>query len=467
MPYSRNLLILVCSISLFSGCQVGPTYHTPEITVANQWKNTPQVLTSSQKVEHWWDAFEDSQLTGLIEQAIKNNPSLMASMERVEQARSLSKMTKSRLFPQLNFDPSYSYSPVTAHQFGTTPQPPPSLIRDHLTEYSLPLILLYEIDLWGKYRSQHQSALRNAEAKHAAYNTALLILSTELANAYFQLRILDAQIDLLESILSTRQTAVEINSSRYESNLINYTQVAESKIDLASVETQYYEAIRNRSLFENQIAVLLGASPSEFTLEPMPLRHLPPLIPAGMPSKLLLRRPDLAEQERIMASLHAQINVAYASYFPSLDLSGGFNIFTKDYLKPASLGKWLFGTNLTQAIFDANARRNNVRLTWAQFNEALNTYQQKILQAFQEVEDSLSNLSWISNEMDVVETSVSVSEIAYNIAWDRYVYGLADYKNVANQQMQELEQQNYYLKLLSMRYLNTIHLIKALGGGWE
>ena len=467
MIYCRSILTLFCFLIAITGCQVGPKYKPPEITVSNQWKNPSQIATTLPKVEHWWETFEDPMLVDLIQQAVSNNPSLMAAMERVEQARNISKITKSRLFPQLNFDPSYSNTPITTHQLGTTLQPPPSLIRDHLTEYALPLILLYEVDLWGKIRSQYQSALRNTEAKQAAYQTSLLLLTTDLANAYFQLRILDAQIELFESIISTRKTALEINSSRYKAKLINYNEVTESQIDLATVESEYYDARRNRALFENQIAVLIGISPSEFKLESMPLIDLPPVIPAGMPSKLLLRRPDLAEQERVMASLHAQINVAYASYFPSLDIKAGIQLFSKDFLKSPNVGSWLFGANLTESIFDANARHHNVNLTWAQFKEALNDYQQKVLNAFQEVEDVLSNLEWITKQIEAAEGSMNASKIAYNISWDRYKYGLADYRNVANQQRQELDQKRFYLKLLSMQYLNTIHLIKAIGGNWE
>lgn len=448
-----------------SGCQVGPKYHPPEISVTDSWKG-PQIITTQPQVKYWWEVFQDPKLSHLIDQAISNNPSLAAASQRVEQARDFARITKSRLFPQLNFDPSASNVPIRTHSFGSTSNPPPTLIKDHIDEYILPLTLLYEFDFWGKWRGQNKSALLRAEAETEGYQTALLLLTTDLANAYYQLRIQDAQIELLRDMLNTRKSALDIQQSRYTARLINYENVTEYQTDYSTVESEYYEALRKRSLFENQIAVLIGESPNEFKLDFMPFKALPPQIPATVPAKVLLRRPDLAEQERLMAAIHAEINVAYASYFPAIDLTGGLSFITNDFIKTLK-NTWIIGGNLIEILFDGGGRGANVKMVTAKYNEALASYREKVLIAFQEVEDSLSSLNWIANEMGSIENAVNATKIAYQIALDRYEFGLASYLGAADNERMTLDKQRFYLQLLSQSYLYTLHLIKAIGGGWE
>ncbi|MGB7978187.1 MAG: efflux transporter outer membrane subunit [Chlamydiales bacterium] len=450
---------------ILSGCQVGSQYQTPEIPIAHSWKTHP-TMVAHPPVQCWWEVFQDPQLGRLMDQAIHSNPSLLAASQRVEQARDFAKVAKSRLFPQLNFDPSASNAPSTVHTLGSASNPPPVLVKNHIDKYTLPFTLLYEFDFWGKWRSQYQSALFQAESEVEGYRTSLLLLTTDLANAYFQLRIQDAQIDVLREILQTRKTALHIQQSRYETQLIDYTDVTTYQTDYSTVEAEYYDALRTRVLFENQIAVLIGTSPSEFKLDPMPLRTLPPQIPVDLPAKVLLRRPDVAEQERKMAALHAEINVAYASYFPSIDLTGVLDILSNDFIKTVK-NNWLIGGNLIEILFDAGERRSNVELFTAKFNEAVASYREKILAAFQEVEDSLASLDWIAHEMESIDTAIDATQISHKIALDRYKFGLSSYLGAANRERMTLDEKRRSLQLLQLRYLHTIHLIKAIGGGWE
>lgn len=466
MPNYMRFGWKLCALGIVvSGCQVGPKYQMPETTVAESWKS-PQTITAQPQVEYWWEVFQDPELSNLIHQAINNNPSLAAASQRVEQARDIAKAAKSRLFPQLNFDPSASTAPLTSHSFGSTSNPPPILIKNHIDRYVLPLTLLYEFDFWGKWRGQYKSASFRAEAEAEAYQTALLFLTTDLANAYFQIRVQDAQIELLREILETRKTALNIQQSRYESHLINYTDVADYQADYSNTESDYYDALRKRALFENQIAVLIGVSPSEFKFNSMPLQKMPPQISATVPAQVLLRRPDLVQQERIMAALHAEINVAYASYFPSLDLTGGIAFLANDFIKTVK-NTWEVGSNLVQVLFDGGERRAKIKMHTAKFDEALATYREKTLRAFQEVEDSLSSLDWIAKEMAVIGNAVDATQITYQIALDRYQFGLSSYLDAADNARNTLDKKRVYLQLLGQRYLHTLHLIKAIGGSWE
>ncbi len=467
-------MVLVRSISwvckvfllalLVSGCQVGPRYHPPEMVVAEGWK-APQGMMPLPQVACWWEIFQDPTLDHLIKQAICNNPSLEAASQRIEQARAMAQMTKSRLVPQLNFDPSTSNKPLRVHTFGATNTPPPTLIKDHIAKYALPFTLLYEFDFWGKWRNQYKAAIFRAEAEWEGYQTVLLFLTTDLANLYFQLRIQDAQIELFRKILETRHTASNIQQSRYSLQLRNYLDVSFYQLDYSTIESEYFDALKQRMLIENQMALLLGISPSEFTQGPLPLMEKPPHIPATLPAAVLLRRPDLAEQERRMAAFHAEINVAYASYLPSIDLAATFAFLSNNFVETMR-NVWSIGGNLTQIFFDGGARRANVKLFTAKFNEAVALYREIALTAFQEVEDSLSSIKWIENEMDAIANGINAMETASQISLDRYTFGLADYLEVANNERLTLEQQRLYLQLLSQLYLHTLHLIKAIGGGW-
>jgi len=459
------LLGLLC---VFAGCNFEPRYETPSTAVSMAWKNVQPESATSAKVENWWEIFQDPLLEDLIKQAVENNQDIAAAGERVEQARDMAKIARSKLFPQINLNSGYSNSDVLTQLYGPGLPHRPFVTREHQLEYALPLTMTYELDLWGKIRSAYKAGNLNAEAQEEALRTTRLIVTTDLASAYFQLRSLDAQIDLLSKTLDTAKTALQINQSRFQGQVINYTDVTLSQQNVNNIESEYFDAKKKRAVFENMIAVLLGASPSEFTLTPMPITAIPPEIPAGTPSAILLRRPDIAQQEKAMASIHAKLGIAYASYFPSVDLVGSLGYLSplsKDFFKWISR-YWLIAANITEVIFDGKARYYNVQLTWAQFRESVANYRQAALNAFQEVEDSLSNLQWISKQMESIGAAVQAARTDYNLSRARYEHGVGTYLPVADKQQTELDNARAYQVLLGLRYLNTVQLIKALGGGW-
>jgi outer membrane protein, multidrug efflux system len=456
------LLFLLC------GCQLEPPYSDPHIHVPSKWKypqpNPNDTHTSC--IENWWEIFQDPVLNELEKQVIGNNLDLQAALERVKEARDLAGIVKSKLFPQLDLVPYHMNQGILIEQYSVTGN---HFLRAHERTYALPLKLSYEVDLWCKNWNEYKSAFFSAEARAWDYQTILLILTTDLATAYFQLRTQDTLIDLYKTTLATRKKALSINQSRFRNEINNYNPVALSELDLSNVESQYEDAIRLRALFENQIAVLIASAASEFTLKHAPLHEMPPVIPSGTPSDIIRRRPDLAEQEQIMISIHAQIGVAYASFFPSVELVGEVGFLSPNFRDFLSFWSrlWMYGVNISQYVFDAGARCFNVKMTWAQYRESVNIYKQKILVAFREVEDALSNLKQISEEMQSVQNSVKAAQKAYSIAYHRYIEGADFYLAVADDERQVLDNQRAYMSLLGLYYLNTIQLIKALGGGWQ
>jgi outer membrane protein, multidrug efflux system len=468
MDFMTRLLFLL--FSFLCGCQLEPPYNPPTIDAPEEWKYAQEKEVSPDSpsicIDNWWEIFEDPVLNKLEEEAIANNPGLLAVLERVMQAKDFAKIVRSQLFPQIYLNPFFTNEERLAEKFALTGN---FLIKEHKRKYAIPFDFSYEVDLWSRYRNEYRSAKFSAEAQSYDYQFAFLILTTDLAAAYFQLRTQDSLINLFQTTIETRKKALSINQSRFRNKINNYTPVALSELDLSLVESQYEEAIRLRGLVENLTAVLIGISPSELIIESSPLHGAPPSIPSGTPSDILQRRPDLAAQERLIASVHAQIGVAYSSSFPSLELIGKGGIVSptlRDFLTSWS-SYWLFGANMSQYIFDAGARYYNVKLTWAEYREGVAIYKQKVLQAFGEVEDALLNLEQIAKEMQAVDHSVQAAHKAYSIAFHRYLEGVGFYLEVADDERQLLDNQRIYMELLGLYYFNTIQLIKALGGGWE
>jgi len=326
----------------------------------------------------------------------------------------------------------------------------------------------YEVDLWGKIRSAYKSADLRTQAREDAYNWTMLIVATELANAYFQARILDAAIDVYESLIRARRVQLAIYKDRYRGLLIDYSQAAQAEADLNRTEAMYGEMKQKRAVFENMVAVLLGETPSGFKLEPAPLIAAPPQIPEGVPADILGRRPDLAEMQRLLSAVHAYLGVSYANYFPTLDLEGTLGSvapLSKYFLKGLSWF-WGIGANLTEVLFDGLARYYKLQLNWAEFNEAVAKYRQGILNACQEVENALSNLDWLGKRREFVAHAVEASKTDWKIAANRFQYGVDSFLPAAAKEIQVLDDDLSYLTLLGFSYSNTVQLIRALGGGW-
>jgi len=460
-----NLAVRSIFLFLLCSCQLEPPYYPPEVRAPTTWKYAEEESSSSECINYWWEIFQDPVLNQLEEQAIANNPGLAAVLERVEQARDFAGIVKSQLFPQVNAVPYFINEGVFVEKFTNRGN---YLLREHIREYAVPLRLTYELDLWSRYQNEYKSAKRIAEAEIFDYQAAFLILTTDLASAYFQLRSQDTLIDLFRTTIETRKKALSINISRFRNRISNYNPVALSQLDLSNVETQYEDAIRVRALLENLIATLIGTLPIDFSLEHSPIYESPPKIPSGCPSDMIQRRPDLASKERLIASIHAQIGVAYASYFPSIELIGQGGLISPklgDFLSTRSRF-WMIGTDILQYVFDAGARDYNLKMTWAEYRESVAVYKQNVLQAFGEVENALVNIEQISKERQTAENSIKAAQKAYSIAFHRYLEGVSFYLEVADDERQLLDNQRIYTSLLGLSYFNTIQLIKALGGGW-
>lgn len=478
----RGLVFGVLLMGIGSGCRLGPNYEPPGVGVPNEWKNGPQENDCDPLedniapvcIDHWWEVFGDDVLSELEDAALANSPNLKLAFAKIVEARAVVEINRSALFPQITTNPSYYdagqlfklYLPQGVFPF---PKPNFSVFRIHQYQYVLPLNLNYELDLWGKLRGQYESAVYAAQAQDEDYLNVLLTLTTDVANNYFQLRLLDTQIAVLEETIENRKKNLSISQSRNTKGLSNALDVAGAELEVSNAESSYYDAMRQRGLIENMIAVLIGMPPSTFCLAPAPLADLPPSIPAGIPSIVLLQRPDVAEAERKCAAEHAQIGVAYASLFPSLSLTGTLGYSSPDlsqFLKWISR-LWTMGLNIGQTVFDGGFNEGNIIEALASFSEASYAYQKQVLIAFQDVENALNNLEFQAKQYESLSESVGAADKRYRLSSQRYQRGLSTYLEVTDSEENVLTAQLSLANLQGQRFISTVQLIKALGGSWE
>lgn len=466
-----------------AGCSVGPPYNPPSLKIPSKWKNDKdqpcdkcQVDTALGYYDFWWEVFEDDKLTELEGFALEKNRDLYVAYERIKESRALMGIAASEFYPQLYLNPQYTDIGELIQNY-TNPSntalnaliPKNTPFRAHELFYFLPLDMSYEVDLWGKIRDQYYSAKYNWLAQRKDYEVIMLTLTSNLAIAYYQLRALDAQIDQLLAVLKTRQKAYEINKARYEEEITFYADVTLAAQEIDTALLQYNEALRQRDVLEDQIAVLIGVPASEFKLDHMPLTGLPPCIPSGIPSEILLRRPDIAEAEDVVKADHSLVKYAYSLFYPSLTLTstvGYESPILKNFLKWISR-YWMLGAQASQLIFDGFKTTYYLGEQIARFKEASGEYQQQVLIAFQEIEDALANLESYAKQFDLAVARAQSAQTTHQLYSDRYQLGVIYYIDVSNT---ERDQLNYQIDVSSLRgylYVSTIQFIKALGGGWD
>ncbi|HAB99879.1 MAG TPA: hypothetical protein DCE71_08665 [Parachlamydiales bacterium] len=464
----KRLFLLFCFLA---GCHLGPRYEAPDPVVPEEWKSSPATASDVQ-FDNWWDIFEDEELACLEKQVIENNPTLYIALEKVAEARAVAGVAKSTLYPQVYATPSFNNVDELIKLYGVPQSFTPklkTLTRVQEQSYQLPIAMTYEVDLWCKYRGTYNAAAIYAQAQDEAVKATMLTLSTELASHYFNLRTLDMQIDLLKQVLQLRKETLSLVHSRYESGLVSYLDYLSSEKALADTDAEYQESVRQRALFENSIAALLGTVASEFHLEPSPLWKEPPVIPSGLPSDLLIRRPDLAQAERNMASFHEWIGVAYATYFPGITLTSHLGYSSPELSRFLTwTGRlWQLGVDIAQVIFNAGRNRSYVEAAFARFNEAKGSYEQAMLGAFQEVEDALNYIEQYALQSTDLQNAYRSSQDFFSLSQLRYTKGLVNHLDTLSAQRAALDAKRSWMNALGRRYQASVQLIKALGGGWQ
>lgn len=464
-------MIRLFLLLFFTSCNLGPKLVGPVVPIPETWKETEVEETGVVATnDRWWEIFEDDVLNCLELEALAMSPDLETAFYRVEEAWAKAGVDKAALYPQLTLDPLYSnngqlirlYRPPGFVNFPDQPY------RIQMLNYVLPLNLSYEIDLWGKLRNQAKAGCLTAEAARSAYKGALLELTTEVASVYFTLRTLEASSLIYQEEIKQRQDALNFFNSRYQKGIGQRLNVETAKIELSNTEAAYNAVLRDLSQQNNRLAALLGRAPEDFHLNPLIADVPPPQIPPGVPSDILINRPDISEAELKRAAENASVGAAWASFFPSFTLTGVLGYLsptTQDFLKNISR-YWGWGVAADQTLFDGFRKCENYQASWARFNQADASYRQIVLNAFMEVDDSLSSLRYEKVREENYKSAEEASLSALSLSKARFSRGIANRLEVIDNERSSLAARLNHLDATSARYQATVKLIRSLGASW-
>ena len=456
---------IAMALLLPAGCNVGPNYKRPPVTVPDSYRglapNLPPQTAASFADEKWWTVFQDPQLQTLIHTALAQNYDVRIAAARVLQAQAQLGITRADQFPAI-------YGGAGAANL-RNPETKISNAFD-TSANQVNLSLSWELDFWGKYRRATEAARANLLATEWGQKAVIWSLVSNVASAYFQLLELDAEMGISQRALDARKRSLHLVQLRE-------TGGATSMLDVRQSEQLVYTAAENIPALqksieqqENLISILLGENPEPIKRDvTLTETHFPPTVPAGLPSSLLERRPDLQQAEQQMIAANAQIGVAKAAYFPDISLTAvaGYQSSALTSLFSGPAGLWSFGGQLTQPIFTAGKLRSNVRLAEAQEQEAVLFYQQSIQQAFREVSDSLIAYRKDQEYREQQQLLTASAQDTVRLANLRYTGGVTSYLEVLDSDTRYFNAEIALAQAELGERLDLIQLYNALGGGWQ
>ncbi|MCY2960014.1 MAG: efflux transporter outer membrane subunit [Planctomycetota bacterium] len=459
--------LLLAPILLLAGCAaVGPDYVRPETPSANTWRDAP---TGSEPAPEaiprgaWWKLFGDPGLDALQERVAAENHDLKAALSRIEQALASTKAVRSALYPSVTANPTWTrteYSPNAGLPFSSAT----------ISDIRVPIDLSWEIDLWGRVRRAVEAGERETDALAAAYESLRLSIQAEVAASWFSLRALETEVSVLNRSVEVRRNAFDIVRSRVEAGTSNELDLARVETELASAEVDLSEVSRQRSALRNALAVLAGEPPSSFDIDVGAwLAAEPPEIPAGLPSELLERRPDVAQAERELAARNARIGVAEAAYFPSIRLTGsaGLQSGEIDDLFEIDSRIWSLAPSISIPIFQGGRLEADEARARAAYDEGVELYRQRVLVAFREVQDALTATKLLSEQAVAQERATVAAKRVADLSLTRFNAGFVSFLDVVDGARARLAAERAYAQLQGRRFVNAVLLVRALGGGWD
>lgn len=464
----RSFLFL--ALATVATAQIGPSYKRPASATPATFKGvTWRAATPSAHLPkgEWWSVFHDSRLSSLITTATANNQQLKGAIARFDQARATARMTRGDFLPTLSLPLSAETQRTSEHM----PSPFPLNGLHYLgPAFNAPLEFSWELDLWGKLRRNSEASRSDAAAAADAMHNVLLGIQADVAVNYFRLRTLDNEMRIVRQAVGWRDEARKIASARVKAGAGSDLEEAQAETEVAAAEAEISSLQAQRDQLENVIAILVGANPATFRI---PVAgsgvSAPPSIPAGVPSDLLERRPDISQAERMLHSATARIGVAKAQFFPSVKLlgRGGFQSGDIDVLfEPGSL-MWSLGPSISVPLFSGNKNRWNLSKAKAAHDEALATYRQAFLTAVGDVETSLSSIRNLATQAQSQGRARESAEKAAQLAKTRFQAGTSPYLDVIDANRTTLTMQRATAQIAGQRLIATVSLIKALGGGWD
>ncbi|MRW82654.1 efflux transporter outer membrane subunit [Pseudoduganella sp. FT26W] len=414
----------------------------------------------------WWRAFADPALDQLIAQANASNQNAVAAAARVKQARAIAGIAEADRYPNVGAALGAQRAHPSALELNQAPGTP----TPTTTSYSARLSASYEVDLFGRVSSNLAAARGDADVAMATYRSVLMSLQADVAQTYLRLRALDAELLTVEQTVRLREESVRVTSRRFELGDIGEFDLSRAKTELGIARAEAIGLQRQRALSEHALAVLVGQPAADFSLPANPLAETSalPVIPAGLPSALLERRPDIVGAQRAMQAANARIGVARSAMFPAFDINAGFGGVGgsfSDVFKWSSRS-WLLGAAMGMPLIDGGRNQQNVVRSEAVLEEAVAAYRQSVLTAFAEVDDSLAGLRVLSDQSAAIEAALGAARRSADLAQRLYDAGRGSYLELLDAQRNLALVERNVVQLRGDRAMTTVALIRALGGGW-
>jgi len=463
--------VAVAVAAALSACgTVGADFKAPQGVDSAAWRHAPanQEAQAARLPADWWTVFGDQTLNSLEQRALHDNPNVRAAAQRLVQAQAQLGVVRAGQLPSVNVQAGVSNSRTSAE----TSQ---GLALGHRSiegnNYSAGVGLSWELDLWGRVRRVVEAADAQALAAQDDRDGVLLMLSSQVATTYWQLRGLDAELAILRNALATRRESQELIEARFNAGLSNELDVSRTRIERANAEADLHEAQRQRNTLEHALSVLVGASPSAPLVAASPDGALPqaPGIPVGLPASLLGQRPDLASSVATLRAFNAQIGVAQGAFYPALTLTGNYGYASESLrnLAQGSARQFSFGPlALSLPVFDAGRNRANLKLAQARYDEAVANHEARLLTALREVEDALSDVQERQQQGEVQAQAQQAASRALVVAQARYDRGVSTYLDVTDAQRSTLAADRAAAQIRTQRLLAAVSVARALGGGW-
>ena len=469
MRAGRSLSIAALA-ALLGACAVGPEYKKPALEMPAAWKveapfreGTPN---DGAPKGPWWQRYGDSQLDALEQKALKDSPTLAIANARLAQARALLDAASASMFPQLSGGIRDNRLRISANRPLTNPNAPNFAITQN--DYVGVLTAGYEVDLFGRVQRSVEGARASLGQSAADLENVRLILTADLATAYFNLRAVDIELDVLARSLDLQRRSLGLATTRRDLGAASGLDVAQQQALLDSTLTQVDLLRRTRGQFENAIATLTGTPAPQFSLAPSVKILTPPPVPTGVPSDVLERRPDVAAAERAMAVANAQIGVAQAAYYPSINLGATYGVESRTLptLFDAPSLIWSLGFSVLQPIFDGGRIKANIANAGAGYDATVANYRRVVLTAMQEVEDGINGSAALERAHTQALKAIQSATVVYELANTRYEGGVATSLDVIVAQQGLLNSERLAAQLAGQRLLTSVFLVKALGGDW-
>ena len=500
VPAAAGLLAVLClSVLWLAGCAVGPKYAgPPPAPNLNSFKGAKaeKVWQSARPADRdprgpWWEVFHDPALNRLEAAAAANNQDLRVSVARIEQTRAQARVAAADFYPNADFNGTITRErtsnsePVQKGEVvgsdplsgipGATTIPKPLILNTQpLTRtyniFRAPADLNWEVDVFGRVRRNYEAArAARAESEADARNVALSV-AANVATTYFELHAIDSEIEVLQRTIKSTGDALGIAQERLEAGLTGEVDVQRQRAELASNQADLAGVQRSRAEMENALATLVGQPASSFHVPSRPVSEAnPPHIPAGLPSQLLERRPDVAEAERTLAEDNARIGIAVAAFFPVIKLTGAAGFESEDagavFDWPSRF--WQIGPSVSLPIFEGGRNTANLRLARSRYDEGVARYRQQVLVAFQDVENALADLRTLAAQAKAQNESVDAARRTLQLSQDQYQKGANTLLDVVDAERTLLSYEQTAVQLQGQRLQATVQLIKALGGGWN